>query len=297
MESCGLSYLAGHLHRPKTIQGMKNLFTATLPGLTCLFVALLFTGCSKENDPAPAGPSCKLMQSSFASGSNNFITRYTYDSQNRLTESVTDNGTRKHSSISYEYNPKGQLSKYIGQDFRYDEASNETVNTRTYTFDYNEKGQVSGYQLSTTSTNPVVPPTTSTSTCTYDSQGNRTKVTTQSGTNAPTVDLHEYRDGNCIKTTLRAGESNEAVLAYEYYLDQEFKTRNAAHVGAFGPSASKHMVKKTTQTLANVPDYLFVSERTYEFNDKGFPVKTTTTSTSGSGTAFTSVSTNEYACQ
>ncbi|MBD0259766.1 MAG: hypothetical protein ICV83_28955 [Cytophagales bacterium] len=276
---------------------MKNPFAFTLLGQTCLFVALLLGGCSKENDPAPAQPSCRIIKSNSVSGSSNFTTRYTYDRENRLTESVTDVETRKQSNSSYQYNQKGQLSGYITQDYRYDGASNVTVITRTYTVEYNEKGQVSGYQLSTTSTDPAMLPSTSTSTYEYDSQGNRTRSTTQSGSNAPFVDLHEYKDGNCIKTTFRAGEPGAAIVTYEHYLDQESKSRHLAHVGVFGPSASKNMVKKTTQTIAGDPNYVFVSERTYEFNDKGFPVRTSVTSTSSSGSTSTSVSTSEYACR
>ena len=275
---------------------MKNSFAFTLFGQTCLFIALLLGGCTKENDPAPARPACKIITSSFVSGSSSSATRYTYDNAHRLTESVTESETRRQSSFSYAYNQKGQLSNLTSQDHRYDAASNVTVTTRSFTFEYNAQGQVSGYQLITTSTNPATLPTTSTITYEYDSQGNRTKVTTQSGSGAPNVDLHEYKDGNCIKTTFRAGESGESVIAYEHYLDQEFKSRTMPHVGVLGPSASKHMVKKSTQTYANSPGTIFVSERSYEYNDKGFPVKTTSTNTWSSGTNSTSVSTNEYAC-
>ncbi len=277
---------------------MKNSFAFTLLGQTCLFVALLLgSGCSKENDPAPAVPSCRIVKSSVESSASNLTARYTYDPQNRLIELVTDNDTKRQSTVSYEYNQKGQLGKYVTQNYRYDAGSNETVTTRTYTFAYNEKGQVSGYQSATISTDPATLQTTSTSTFEYDSQGNRTKITTQTGSSAPNVELYEYQDGNCIRTILRPGESNEFTITYEYYLDRENKFRTLPHAGVFGASASKHMIKKTTQTPANNPDYISVSERTYEFNDKGFPVKTTVTTTSGSSNTFTSVSTNEYACQ
>ena len=276
---------------------MKNSFAFTLLGQTCLFVALLLGGCAKEKDPAPAQPSCRVVTSNSVSGLINFTTRYTYDGANKLTGSVTDVENRKQSNANYEYNQKGQLSKYVTEDYRYDGNLNVTVITRTYRVDYNEKGQVSGYQLTTTSTDPATLPSTSTSTYEYDSQGYRTKVTTQSGNNAPTVDLHEYKDGNCIKTTFRAGEPGAAIIAYEHYLDREFKSRNMAHIGIFGPSANKNMVRKSTQTIADNPDYAYVSERTYEFNEKGFPVKTSVTSTSSNGITSTSVSASEYACQ
>ncbi len=275
---------------------MKNSFAFTLFGQTCLFVALLLGGCTKENDPNPARPACKIIKSSSASSSGSATTRYTYDSAHRLTEMVTENETGRQSNSNYAYNQKGQLGTFTSQTYVYDAASNETVTTRTFTFEYNEKGQVSGYQLISASSNPAIPTTISTITCEYDSQGNRTKSTTQSGSGAPSVESYEYKDGNCIKTTYWVGESGEFTVAYEYYLDQEFKSRAMPHVGVFGPSATRHMIKKSTQTPTNASGTIYVSERTYEYNDKGFPVKTTVTTTWSSGTSITSVSTNEYAC-
>ncbi len=275
---------------------MKNSFAFTLFGQTCLFIALLLGGCTKENDPDPARPACRIIKASSVSGSSTTTTRYTYDNAHRLTESVTENETRTQSNSNYAYNQKGQLGTLTSQTYLYDAASNATVTTRTYTFEYNEKGQVSGYQLITASSNPAMPTTISTITYEYDSQGNRTKSTTQSGSGATSVESYEYQDGNCIKTTYRVGESGEFTVAYEYYLDQEFKSRTMAHIGVFGPSASRHMLKKSTQPPAGASGTIFFSERSYEYNDKGFPVKTTFTNASSSGTIFTSVSTNEYAC-
>lgn len=289
--------VAGHLLAGVPIQGMKRSSAFTLLGKTCMLAALLLGACSKENDPAPARPACRIITSSSVSDFGTITTQYTYDSENRLIGLVNYNETAKQSGLLYEYNQKGQLSKYVSQNYRYDAASNVTVNSRTYIPEYNEKGQVSAYQSTTSSTDPAIPQTTSYSSCEYDSQGNRTRITTQSGNDAPSVDLHEYKDGNCIKTTFRVGEAFEFSVAYEYHLDRENKARTLAHVGVFGPSASKNFVKRTTQTARNNPSSVFYTERSYEFNDKGFPVKTTVAVASNSGITSIIVDTHEYNCQ
>lgn len=278
---------------------MKSLPVLSLLGKTCVLVALLFSGCSKENDPdpAPARPACKVIKTDFSTGPTNLISQFTYDSEDRIKEMVTTNGTQKFSSVSYEYNPQGQLTQQTTREYVYDAQLNEKTTTRTFTFQYNAKGQAFQYQGVVTSTDPTAPQGTYAYACEYDSQGNRTKVTITSSSGAPSVYLYEYQDGNCTKATYRAGEASEFSIAYEYYLDRENKSRTSTSVSLLNSPANKNWVKKYTETYKSSPGSNTTVENTYEFNDKGFPVKNTAVSRFNNGSPFTSVTTFEYACQ
>jgi major membrane immunogen (membrane-anchored lipoprotein) len=276
---------------------MKPLSALTLLGKTGVLVALLLSGCTQKNDPAPARPACKVVTASFSNGTTDLVSRFTYDGEDRIKEMVTSNGTRKLGSVSYEYNPQGQLSKQTNLEYGYDAQMNEKTTTRTFTVGYNAKGQAFQYQGVVTSTDPTVPQGTYTYACEYDSQGNRTKVTITGSSGAPSVYLYEYRDGNCTKATYRAGEANESSIAYEYYLDRENKSRTTTPLSLLNAPANKNWVKKYTETYKNSPGGSMTVENTYEFNNQGFPLKTTATARFNNGSPSVAISTFEYACR
>jgi hypothetical protein len=286
-----------------TIQGMKRSSAFTLLGKTCMLAVLLLSACSKKNDPAPevvVRPACRLTQSVFETGPTKLTSQNEYDSEGRLLKVATYEYGKEHNVVTYEHNEKGQVSKQTTKVYTYDTQANVTVTTRTYTFEYNAKGQVLNYQTVATSTNPSVVQTTFISICEYDSQGNRTKVTTTSESGKASVNVFEYKDGNCTKATIRLGESNEFSNAYEYNLDRENKSRYYSQIysGIFNASTSRNLVKKSIETGKSDPTYISTTEYSSEYNDKGFPVKTTaiTSSNSHSG-IFTAIISNEFACQ
>lgn len=238
--------------------------------------------------------------SSTSGKSGKYTTQYTYDGVDRLIESVTTDGTRKQSNSTYAYNQKGKVSKYIQQNYFYNASSDMSVDTWTYTPEYNQKGQMSKCEFIITRTSPASTPIISISTYEYDSQGNRIKVSTSTNGFAPGVDLYEYKDGNCIKSTFGAGRGDEVVTVYEYYMDQEYKARTMPHLDILGPSVSKNMIKKLTKTSSSTlgPNKtVTTTEHIHEYNDKGYPVKTTVINTSGGTSSVISVSMFEYACQ
>jgi hypothetical protein len=282
---------------------MKRSPTFNLLGKTCLLAFLLSSACTQEHDPAPevvVRPACRLTQSMFETGPTKLTSHNDYDSEGRLLKVTTYEYGKVHNVVTYEHNEKGQVRKQTTNVYTYDAQANVTVNTRTYTLEYNDKGQVRKYQTVATSTNPSVVQTTFISTCEYDSQGNRTKVTTTSESGKASVNVFEYKDGNCSKATFRLGESNEFNNAYEYYLDRENNSRYYSQIysGIFNASTSRNLVKKSTETGKSDPSYISTTEYTSEYNDKGFPVKTTAVTSSNSHSGiFTAVTSNEFACQ
>jgi hypothetical protein len=243
---------------------MKRSPTFNLLGKTCLLAFLLSSACTQEHDPAPevvVRPACRLTQSMFETGPTKLTSHNDYDSEGRLLKVTTYEYGKVHNVVTYEHNEKGQVRKQTTNVYTYDAQANVTVNTRTYTLEYNDKGQVRKYQTVATSTNPSVVQTTFISTCEYDNEFNN---------------------------------------AYEYYLDRENNSRYYSQIysGIFNASTSRNLVKKSTETGKSDPSYISTTEYTSEYNDKGFPVKTTAVTSSNSHSGiFTAVTSNEFACQ
>lgn len=273
---------------------MKRLFAFNVLGKTCLVIALFISSCTKRNDPAPA--TCKPLLVDHSTGAS---FQYEYDSGERLVKFFLTHEGKDRGSVTYEYNQKGQVSKRTIKQYTYGIdwlVMAEVVST--HTFQYNDKSQVQHSTLTVASNNPAVGSGTYHYTCEYDTQGNRTKITKTGDGEAQRVDLFEYKDGNCIKATYRAGAPDESVTVFRYLHDRESKIQHEEYTREiFGPTPSKHALDSSTTTFKNFPGETVERVYAVQFNAQGFPIKivhTTTTTYSSMDIIIKESVTSDY---
>ncbi len=117
---------------------------------------------------------------------------------------------------------------------------------------------------------------------------------TQGGKDQTQVILYEYKDGDCVKATNTSDSFGETIFLMEYYPGQENKNREDATLYLSGGVPSKHMLKKSAVTSNDGSG--FTSAFTYEYNERGYPVKEQNTYSTVSNTSITTF-VNEYNCQ
>lgn len=267
----------------------------------CLISLTFLNSCKKDEDdsnPTQTRPLCQISKLYNADKPTDY-TLYQYDKQGKPLQSTNFFEGKEKAVLTYEYNPQGRLIKLTIKD----KYQRETMDvTDVFTFEYNAQGQVTKYtkarpipQEGYYSEAPYV------ATCEYDAEGNRTKKTiTFSNGAPPQVTIFTYQNGNCIKSVSKAGSTFERIFKYEYYLDQENKTRpfDQTSVLAYqpGPMGNKNMLKKAITTDKENPEYINSTiQYTYEYNEKGFPTKNIIAYTS-QHYSFTTTNSLEYEC-
>ncbi len=277
---------------------MKNLFAFALPGKTCLLVALLLGGCTKENDPAPARPACKLTRLYHSSSSTDAYFNYEYGPNDQMVKFTSYAGGTEQRMYACEYDKQGRLAKVNGRSYLLGDGTTPRMEiTGVAVYHYNPKGLVTTVVETAYFNNSPTPGQVTTMTCAYDAQGNRTKVSSDSPT-APISTLYEYRDGNCIKATYQAGTPLEYVYEFDYYLDQDNKMRTAhPENGYIRHTPNRNLLRRATFTHRSDPNYRRFTDYSYEFNPQGFPVKIISVITDNYGTTpYSHDEVREYAC-
>ncbi|MDO1449298.1 hypothetical protein Q0590_23680 [Rhodocytophaga aerolata] len=240
-----------------TKHSLQLLFSAGI----ALGSITLTTSCSKDEQAVtPANtPSCLLTQIGYGNESQLLA----YDSKNRVSKVTHEEGY-----AILEYDNNNRVVKILSYE--------DTQVEESGVIEYNAKGQ----WIKMTSSEPGSS-ATQVSTAEYDSNGNRTKVTTSYG-----IITYEYAGGNLTKSTTSytAGSSTYSnTTTYEYYLDRDNKLSAIEELlnTGYGATPSKNMLKKQTYTSSYASDDSAESGEifTYEFNEKGFPTRSTSTST------------------
>ncbi|CAA9258297.1 MAG: hypothetical protein AVDCRST_MAG56-2551 [uncultured Cytophagales bacterium] len=264
----------------------------------CAFLSSLISSCGGEDPDPAAKPGCRLTANEWG-GSNRTV--YHYDAKGNVIRKETtgpDSG-KMVEVVEYQYNDKGQVILQTNTN-----AYGAGTETRTYTFSYNAYGQLHQYRLSP---GPGVMEMAYESTCEYDQEGNRIKVTKVSTNNTPgqintstSVVTHEFKDGNLIRSTYDANSTAGWVLEYEYNQEQENKLRAFYLVTGdlLGPSPSKNMTKAAAFYYINdVAGSKTTYSYGYEFNEQGYPtaVHIATTNPQQQQSNYTYLS--QYSCQ
>jgi hypothetical protein len=277
---------------------MKNSFAFTLLGQACLFVALLLGGCTKESDPTPARPACKLTKQYWSSSNPDTYLKYEYGAGDQMVKFTAFEGGTEQRTYACEYDSQGRLTKVHGRSYWSGDGTTprkEVTGVATYT--YNTRGVLATVVETSYIDNAPTPAQVITIACEYDAQGNRTKVSSDNPA-APIMTLFEYRDGNCIKATHQAGTAMESVYEYEYYLDQDNKMRTAHPENAYlRHTPNRNLLKRTTYAFKSSPTSRTFTDYSYEFNPEGFPVKILFAVSNTDGmTPYSSYEVREYAC-
>jgi hypothetical protein len=246
------------------------------------------SSCQKNEEPAPppstveAKPACKITKSYSVADPGSYWLNQFDQQDNLLNQTYYDDGV-VYTALINKHNEKGQI---VEQTWEYKDTPNPA--SRVYNFAYNEKGQVA-----------KITTKYSESLCAYDASGNRTQVTeTYTGTGEKRVNTFAYKDGNCIKGVY-PGPYGQSTYEYEHYLDQANKMVPFERVNGYlmGQTPNRNMLRKTTLTEKTSNGTTVTSTQyAYEYNDKGFPVKTTLTFVNASGTTTTRVDVSEYVC-
>jgi hypothetical protein len=219
--------------------------------VTAMGLSTFTTSCTKDEQAVtPANtPACLLTAMSYKEDTQTLE----YDSKSRVNKMASS-----ENYLTVEYDNNNRAVKMLRYDM-------DGILTETIMIEYNTQGQ----WIKSTSIDPEDASTT-VSTAEYDSNGNRIKVT---GDNSVTT--YEYADGNLIKSIDKYG-SNTKTTSYEYYTDKDNKLniiQELFNIG-YGATPSKNLLKKEMYNSSGTG-----RTYTYEFNEKGFPTKMTTTTT------------------
>jgi hypothetical protein len=237
-----------------------------------LVAFLTFSGCNREKDVAPNTPACKPVKQTIHSVDGTEPDTHIaveYNAQEKLSRvSVQTEGLTGQYSL-LEYGPTGHLVKLTAY-YSDGQVSNYQV------YEYNQAGRlvkVTYHDADGTVSN--------TFTLEYDSNGNRVKTVSQSnasGTEQASSTTYEYAGGNVVRSTDTGGLFGGMVTEYEYYLDRENKLSTYEEI-VYGEVSSRNLLKKRTRTFPkSIEGFMYTSEFTYEYNDKGFPTKVISTS-------------------
>jgi hypothetical protein len=270
---------------------MKLSCAFTLLGKTCTLAAFFISSCTNNRDPNPdVLPSCRITKRVYENNSTIYWL-YKYDDQHRISRYEQYEGSDRVSLTTYEYNHQGRIVKKI-QEITPPTAANSYPETITCIYEYNSQGLATANACtSNINTNSTK------GTSEYDVAGNLAKsnfIQVQGDKIYTNVRVYEYKDGNLIKAIDNPGSLTEMTSEYEYYLDQENKSKEDATQYMYGGSPSRNMLKKGTTTSRDGINTYQVY--TYEYNEQGYPIKELVTYSLGYANGYQAYL-NEYACQ
>jgi hypothetical protein len=177
---------------------------------------------------------------------------------------------------TYEYNSLNQLIK-LSNDYPANSPSRDDVMLN----EFDSRGQWAKGTLTVASSG------SNTYVVNRDSQGNRSRIDMVNPTTNQVVATHSYiySDGNLVKYVSRGNSAisqDSLVTTFQHFTDREDKFEPIAEsMGhAYGyETLSKNLISKEILTQYNSGSTNGLSsppiEYSYEFNDKGFPIKIT----------------------
>lgn len=254
----------------------------TWPLAWCLAILSFFTSCEQGDneglEPKPTPTTCRLVKEYNPKDTASYTT-YQYDSQNRLTLQTNYEESKPKSTYAFSFNAAGQMEKMtvkfkVSYFYGQQEITENVIDI--YSFERNTQGQITKFLK----TRPL--PTTGyyaegklEGICTYDSEGNRTRVINNYYTNmevTETVREYTYVNGNCTKEVITQSGFPEIKTEYEYYLDKEDKLKDFyqhyLRKNLMGPTANKNLKKKETKyNNGQVGATLSIS---HVFNEQGY---------------------------
>jgi hypothetical protein len=255
----------------------KNL---KVKSLLVFFVAVFITACDKD-DPAPV-IKCYLTNSSYSSsGGSSSQDVYNYSSDNQLTTVVSTETGASPTTTTVTYDSKGNISKiqygFGHLELLYD-ANNNLIQEDDFdgtaldsrrTFEYNSSNQMTKEQY-------------------YKIGANNTATKDAYAT-------FEYAN-TTSKNPVRRKELNvdatiDEIIEYQYD-DKKTPTGDFLNIGLTDSRSENNVTKEITKD--NLGTTLYTQSYVYEYNDKGYPTKSTRTQL---GTDYTVVETFQYNCK
>ena len=236
--------------------------------LNCLLVSLFLLGACHKDDNIPSlpnEPSCLLLEETCEDCSS---TRYSYDSEGRLTGYVFDEGGENENRQVFEYDAYNRISKISTY---YDEELAD-INTVYYADNTPYKPTDFNYKWTHYTLTSVDSPDVWLVKATYDDQGRRTKVESYQNDKLKTVDSFVY-EGNNVKSANYSQDGENNRFVYEYYEDKKNKLRNVGELMTMadggGEPYSQYLEKKVT----SLDDPSNSHRKEYILNERGYPLK------------------------
>jgi hypothetical protein len=258
---------------------MKSTFLLRVLALVIVSSQLLFLGCKKDEigniiiappvteppvtEKPPITETCKLTKSILSPNGSPFVTTYEYNTAGLVIKSTMTSAIAS-SYETYEYDtnnkliftvrhPRGIASESYRIKHEYDLQDRWIRSTPLEGAYENDRIAI------------VI----------YDSNGNRTKIDFNNLNGTKRTSAFKFEEGNVVEHAFTVPDSPPSILdahfLFEYYPDKDNKLKawedRLAPIFFEAIPSSNNLIKKWTRV-----GYGTV-ERTYEFNEHGYPIK------------------------
>ncbi len=276
----------------------KSKISVVLLGLS---IMSFFSACdpdSKKNDPQPGGPqnnpggkACQIASVSETTNGGKEDSEFIYDSQGKITRINTKVNNALTEYITFEYNGTGKTTKISTFDatnkvqdyfttelnaagnpaklnfFSRDEVTNQLVNVTRYEYEYNAQNRVNKVNMFLDVEEEGTLSLAATIKYTYDSKGNPA-----------------HKD---YLVTMEPGAEPTLVYAYEYTYDTKDNLAKNIPILNIEPTPVNNLTKVVvTNKMTNAVDKQQSYSMTYEYDNNGYPTKSTTTTQAGVTTSL-----------
>ncbi|MCF6241448.1 MAG: hypothetical protein L3J74_08910 [Bacteroidales bacterium] len=249
-----------------------------------LLISVFFSSCDKDENVDPDLPACKLTKETFVVGNDQSSVTYTYDDSGRLIKLVEKDGAYSL-SLNFNYNEKGQIIEIYGID-------NDVEFKGTCTWENNLWSTVftmkDGDNWIETEWKPVVKFNDSNQIIEYmDYEKNQTgafelyrkDVYTWENGNITSTAVTIYSTAKRVTRKILKRKNKQFLADYSYTTTYTYDDKNNAYasVGIMNviwnelPVTKNNVIKEEMNSAQGFNTI----EYTYEYNDKVFPVKLT----------------------
>jgi hypothetical protein len=271
----------------------KSKISVVLLGLSLMS---FFSACdpdSKKTDPQPTNPqnnpggkACQIAAVSETTNTGKEDSEFIYDSQGKITRINTKVNGALNEYITFEYNGAGKTTKVSTFDaannvqdyfttelnaagnpvklnfFSREAGSNQMVNVTRYEYEYNAQNRISKANMFLDVEEEGTLSLAATINYKYDSKGNPS-----------------HKD---YLVTMETGAEPTLVYTYEYTYDSKDNPAKNIPILNIEPSPVNNLTKVVvTNKMTNAVDKQQSYSMTYEYDNNGYPTKSTTTTQAG----------------